>query len=235
VSGQQPAERASRRRGRLLLNYNHRALNYNQVNNPPNALHGGEVGFDKRLWSLERSSATEVSLKLEAADGEEGYPGNLTARVTYSLRGKVLRVEYSATSDAATPVNLTNHAYWNLADGGATPVLDHTIALAADHYIPVDDGSAPTGEVRKVSGAMDLRAAVPVGKGILQADNGMGCVEIPGRPSISARLMADYHRRSTYDGGHFSDRYDHCYCLSDATAEDGLRLVARVSEKTSGR
>ena len=145
------------------------------TNNGPNHLHGGDLGFDKRLWKVVESTSMSLTLEYESADGEEGYPGKLTARVTYSLPDPTtLQMAYTATCDAATPCNLTNHAYWNLKDGGASSVLEHTIELAADFYTPVDDTSIPVGDVRPVAGAMDLRRCVAIGAGIKQADNGMG-------------------------------------------------------------
>ena len=99
----------------------------------------------------------------------------MTARVTYSLpKPTQLKIEYAARADAPTPLNLTNHTYWNLADGGASSVLAHEIELAADFYTPVDDTSIPTGEVRALGGAMDLRRRGRVGQGIAEADQGMG-------------------------------------------------------------
>ena len=145
------------------------------TNNGPNHLHGGDVGFDKKLWKMVEATPTSLSLEYESPDGEEGYPGTMLARVTYSLPSpSTLQMEYTATCDAPTLCNLTNHTYWNLKDGGASPVLDHTIELDADFYTPVDDTSIPLGEVRAVSGAMDLRKRVPIGQSIKDADNGMG-------------------------------------------------------------
>ena len=145
------------------------------------------------------------SFVLFSPDGEEGYPGNLTARVTYSLPSETqLKMEYSAITDAATPVNLTNHTYWNLKDGGVTPVLDHELEIPADFYTPVDDTSIPLGEVRPVSGAMDLRAVATIAShGIRDADQGMG--------------------------------YDHNWCLRPEAESDLLRRVARVHDPESGR
>ena len=175
------------------------------TNNGPNHLHGGNVGFDKRVWTTESVSSTSIRLVLTSAEGDEGYPGSVVASVTYSLPTPMqLAMEYSATTDAPTPINLTNHAYWNLRDGGATPVLDHLIELAADFYTPTDETSIPTGEVRAVSGAMDLREQKSIGShGISAADQGMG--------------------------------YDHNWCLRAPTDGAGLRPVARVYEPTSGR
>jgi len=145
------------------------------TNNGPNALHGGLVGFDKRHWVCQAASDTSVTLALLSEDGEEGYPGNLLAKVTYSLPTEgELRMEYEAVCDKPTVVNLTNHSYWNLQDGGARSVKQHEVQLAARLYTPVDETSIPTGEVRAVGGAMDLTSPTPIGKGLAQADGGMG-------------------------------------------------------------
>lgn len=145
------------------------------TNNAPNHLHGGDVGFDKRLWKAVAASPSSLTLELTSPDGEEGYPGCLTATVTYSLPTPTsLRIEYGATTDAPTVCNLSNHAYFNLRDGGVTPVLAHEIEIAADHYTPVDATSIPLGEVRAVSGAMDLRTRGAIGAMIGSADNGNG-------------------------------------------------------------
>ena len=145
------------------------------TNNGPNHLHGGERGFDKRMWNLVSRSCSMVRFEYVSPDGEESYPGQLSAYVTYSLpTPSQLRIEYFAITDRATPCNLTNHTYWNLADGGATPIVEHEIEMRSDFYTPVDDTSIPTGEVRSVSGAMDLRSRVAIGAGLKDADNGMG-------------------------------------------------------------
>lgn len=141
------------------------------TNNGPNHLHGGTTGFDKRLWDLKLRTQTSLTLELTSADGEEGYPGTLLATVTYSLPSPAsLKIEYSATTDAATPCNLTNHAYYNLAgNGGAASVLEHEIELCSDFFTPVDSTSIPTGEVCPVNGPMDLRARVTIGSGLAAA------------------------------------------------------------------
>lgn len=155
------------------------------TNNDSNHLHGGVKGFDKRVWSLCSRGGKLARFQLESSDGDQGYPGCLTATVTYSLPTPTsLKMEYAAVTDAPTLCNLTNHTYWNLTDGGATSVADHTIELCCDFYTPVDDTSIPTGEVRAVSGAMDLRTRVPIGAGLGAADNGNGydhnfCVSAP--------------------------------------------------------
>lgn len=144
-------------------------------NNGPNHLHGGNTGFDKCIWKCEAQTSRSVTLVLNSPDGDEGYPGNVCAKVTYSLNTETsLRMEYSATTDQPTPVNLTNHAYWNLASGGDTDVLSHEIEIAADFYTPVDDTSIPTGEIRAVAGAMDLRKPGKISRGIKEADQGLG-------------------------------------------------------------
>ena len=161
------------------------------VNNGPNHLHGGIVGFDKKNWQVKVATTTSITLALVSTDGGEGYPGNLEATVTYSLpTPTTLRIEYTASADAVTPCNLTNHSYWNLKDGGASPVFGHEIELAADFYTPVDDTSIPTGEIRAVSGAMDLRGKATISDhGLLQADQGMGydhnwCLGLKGKDGL---------------------------------------------------
>ncbi len=176
------------------------------TNNNGNHLHGGNVGFDKQIWFCEEQGEYHITLALCSPAGSEGYPGTVVARVTYSLPSETqLKIEYSATCDAPTPLNLTNHTYYNLADGGATDVLKHEIEMAADYYTPVDDTSIPTGEVRALSGApaMDLRQRGPFSRAIREADQGKG--------------------------------YDHNYVLRAPSAADGLRPVARVWEPSSGR
>ncbi|MDF9834326.1 aldose 1-epimerase [Ereboglobus sp. PH5-5] len=122
----------------------------------PCALHGGKAGFDKVLWDaspvIEKDTAG-LQLRYVSKDGEEGYPGNLDVTVTYWLTDKnELRIEYAATTDKATPVNLTNHSYFNLRGEGVGTILNHMLTLNASHYTPVDKGLIPTGQVAPVAG-----------------------------------------------------------------------------------
>ncbi|MFC4057648.1 aldose epimerase family protein [Planomonospora corallina] len=122
------------------------------LNNNGHSLHGGLAGFDKRVWRAEPDGERAVRLTYVSEDGEEGYPGTLTASVTYTLTDRdELRIDYRATTDAPTVLNLTNHSYFNLAGGG--DVLGHVVTLEADHYLPVDEGKIPLpGEPAPVAG-----------------------------------------------------------------------------------
>lgn len=120
------------------------------ANNGPNCLHGGTEGFDSRVWTIAAQSELSVTLTLTSPDGDQGFPGTLTASVTYTLDGDALRIDYAAESDAPTVVNLTNHSYFNLKGEG--DVLDHVIRMDAAHYLPVDDDKIPTGELAPVKG-----------------------------------------------------------------------------------
>ncbi|MCX2724152.1 aldose epimerase family protein [Roseibium salinum] len=114
-----------------------------------NHLHGGSQGFSTRVWEIEQSDKASVLLKLISEDGDMGYPGRVEALVRYSLTGSgALRVKYTATTDKTTPVNMTQHSYFNL--GGGSTILDHTLEIAAETYLPVDELLIPTGEIRKV-------------------------------------------------------------------------------------
>jgi aldose 1-epimerase len=182
------------------------------TNNGANHLHGGKVGFDKVVWSakpLQDNSSVGVVFAYESPDGEEGYPGTLSAKVTYSLTDdNELKMKYDATTDKPTILNLANHAYWNLAGAGSGDVLDHVIMLNSDRYLPVDAGLIPTGELKAVENTpMDFTRPKTIGSRLK---------EVKGEDP---------------QGG-----YDHCYVLR-RTGDDKGRLVlaAKVSEPTSGR
>ncbi len=173
------------------------------------SLHGGEVGFDKRIWQA-REVESGVELAYTSPDGEEGYPGKLDVSVRYSLsEGNALRIDYAAVTDAPTVLNLTNHSYFNLMGEGEGTIYDHILTLNADHYTPTDARQIPTGEIAPVEGRpFDFRAPKAIGSGQRSAD-----------PQI---LMAK--------------GYDHNFVLNrDGLAEGELGLAARVYEPRSGR
>ncbi len=180
-------------------------------NDGPNHLHGGLKGFDRVVWQaepFEEPGRVGVVLTYTSPDGEEGYPGTLRAKVTYTLTDDdELIVDYEATTDKATPVNLTQHTYFNLAGHGSGDVLDHELTIHADHYLPVDSTLIPTGERRPVAGTpFDFRRPTPIG----------------------ARIEADDPQLHWGPGG-----YDHTFVLN--RTGDGLEPAARVYEPTSGR
>ena len=183
------------------------------VNNGANALHGGTTGFDKRNWTVGEvvsGPVARVAMTLVSTDGDQGYPGKLTATAIYTLNdANELGVEYRATTDAPTVVNLSNHAYWNLGgEGSATGVMGHRLTIPADRYSPTDAGAIPTGEFRPVAGTVfDFRKPVAIG----------------------ARVR---------DGGdeqiRFGKGYDHNWIIARDVAP-APRLVARVEDPASGR
>ena len=145
-------------------------------NNDINHLHGGSIGFDRVAWDGEPvkvGGADGVRLRYTSPDGEEGYPGTLSAQVVYTLSDdNKLTIDYEATTDKATPVNLTNHAFWNLAGAGGT-ILDHELTLHAGAYLPVDDTLIPTGKLRPVAGTpMDFTTPHRVGERIARVPGG---------------------------------------------------------------
>jgi galactose mutarotase-like enzyme len=132
-----------------------------------NSLHGGPDGFDVRLWDVESHDADELVLSLVSPDGDQGFPGEVTARVSYEIDGNVVRVTMQATTDAPTVVNLTNHAYLNLDGEGAGTIDDHELLVEADEFTPVDDTGIPIGDHAPVGGTpFDFRTARPIGPAI---------------------------------------------------------------------
>lgn len=140
------------------------------TNNGENHLHGGQIGFNKRMWKSERvlvedGQSVGVRFSLISEDGDEGYPGKLEVSVEYVLNNdNELTIEFTATTDKPTHVNLTNHNYWNLCGAGSGQITDHVLKLEADQYVPVDAGSIPTGELAAVEGTpFDFRSAAKIG------------------------------------------------------------------------
>lgn len=137
-------------------------------NEPPHALHGGpDRGLSKVLWELVDATDNEVDLVYTSPDGEEGYPGRLEVTARYQLRGAALEVRYRAVTDAATPVNLTNHAYWNLGGAGHGTILDHELEIPASRFTPTDDELIPTGDLAPViDTALDFQHPRRIGQRI---------------------------------------------------------------------
>jgi aldose 1-epimerase len=145
-------------------------------NNGENHLHGGLKGFDKVVWAAEpfkEANGVGVKFIYLSKDGEEGYPGNLNVAVVYVLTNDdELRIDYEATTDKPTVVNLTHHSYWNFS-GGARDILGHELMLAADRFTPVDDGLIPTGEIASVAGTpMDFTEPTLIGARIAEVKGG---------------------------------------------------------------
>jgi aldose 1-epimerase len=181
------------------------------INNPPNSLHGGVKGFDKVVWHAEpfkSDSGVGVVLTHTSPDGDEGFPGTLNAKVTYTLNdSNEIVIHYEATTDKATPVNLTNHTYWNLAGDGKRDILGHVLAIPASAIIPVDSTLIPTGEMMKVAGTpFDFREPTPIG----------------------ARIDSN-HIQLKYGRG-----YDHTWVI-DRADQTGLVRAAHLQEPTTGR
>jgi aldose 1-epimerase len=181
------------------------------TNDQPNHLHGGKKGFDKVVWQAAEfttDSAAGLKLTYASRDGEEGYPGNLQVQVTYTWGpGNTLNIDYQATTDQPTVVNLTNHAYFNLSGQLGSSILDHQLQVNAARFLPVDATLIPTGELKPVAGTpFDFTQPRPIGQAIGQTDN----------------------EQIKRGGG-----YDHCWVLDGAA--NTLRLVATAHEPTSGR
>lgn len=145
------------------------------VNNGPNSLHGGNIGFSRKNWTIERTERTadavSVTMMLESRDGDEGYPGNLTVWVTYTLRGMSLEIDYKATCDADTVLNLTNHTYFNFREPIMADILSHIVTIPAQRYLELDADCCPTGKVCDVAGTpFDLREPQAIGSRIFADD-----------------------------------------------------------------
>jgi aldose 1-epimerase len=194
-------------KGRFTLN----GVEYKlAVNNGANHLHGGITGFDKAVWKARDVSTAEVAaleLSYVSKDGEEGYPGNLSVTVTYSLSdANELKIDYLAATDKDTVLNLTNHSYFNLAGQGQGDILGHEVTINADRFLPVDAGLIPTGELKPVQGTpFDFTQPAVIGARVNQEDEQL--------------------KRG--------NGYDHCYVLNSSTGV--LALAARVREPGSGR
>ena len=181
------------------------------VNNGPNALHGGPTGFHTKVWEANQITQNKIEFTYLSKDGEEGYPGNLNVKLTYSLddNSNALHIDYEATTDQTTLVNLTSHGFFNLA-GIGTPtccVENNEVMINADYYLPIDEVSIPTGEIVKVANTpMDFRKACTIGKDI----------------------------NKEFEQLKFGAGYDHCYVLNKKEANE-LSLAASCLEPRSGR
>jgi aldose 1-epimerase len=179
-----------------------------ETNAGPNALHGGRKGFDKVVWRAAGGVGESLALSYLSPDGEDGYPGNLAVEVIFSLgAANELSIDYAATTDKPTIVNLTNHSYFNLAGEGSGDILGHVVAIEADHFTPTDGTQVPTGDIRVVRGTpFDFTRPTPIGERIRSADEQL----------VIAR------------------GYDHNWVLRPP-AGGGLRPAARALEQNSGR
>jgi len=180
-------------------------------NNGENTLHGGNKGFNKAVWTPKEIPAKDgqaLELTYQSKDGEEGFPGNLQVRVVYTLTdSNALRIDYSATTDKNTVINLTNHSYFNLAGPGSGDILGHVLTIEADKFTPVDSGLIPTGELREVAGTpFDFRKPTLIG----------------------TRINSD-DEQIKLGGG-----YDHNFVLRRKMAAQ-ISLAARVMEPKTGR
>ena len=174
-------------------------------NNGDNSLHGGTVGFDQLVWSA-REVAEGVEMTLVSKDGDQGFPGTLTAHVRYSLHHNALRIDYSITTDKATVVNLTNHAYFNLGGIGSGTILNEEMMIAADKYTPVDAGLIPTGVLATVDGTpFEFR-----------------------KPTVIGARIHDNNEQLKLAGG-----YDHNWVLRGSNGE--IKTAAKVYDPATGR
>jgi aldose 1-epimerase len=195
------------REGRFLLDGTPRQVTCNEGRNH---LHGGARGFDQHVWGTRSDPGRdEVTFTLVSPDGEEGYPGTLTTRVTYRLTGRTLDIGIEATTDRTTVVNIVHHSYFNLGGADSGSVLEHLLQLNSSFYIPVDDELLPTGEVLAVGGTpFDFRRPTPIGTHVHEVQH-----------SGAGRVATD------------GAGYDHNWVL-DGT---GMREAAVVEDPRSGR
>lgn len=181
------------------------------ANDGPNSLHGGLKGFDKVAWTAKDLGGSHPSLELTyvSADGEEGYPGKLTAHVVYTLAdNNELKIDYTATTNKDTVLNLTNHSYFNLSGEGSGDILKTSMMINASHYTPVDGHLIPTGEIASVEGTpLDFRKSTPIGE----------------------RINADFEQLKLAKG------YDHDFVLDRPAGSHGLVVAARAVDHESGR
>ncbi len=175
------------------------------TNDHGNALHGGTLGFDRKVWSAQKT-ADGVELTLVSPDGDMGFPGQLTAHVRYTLEAKSLKIAYSATTTKPTVLNLTNHSYFNLSGEGNGDVLHDQVMIAADRFTPVNATLIPTGQLAPVAGTpLDFR-----------------------QPAAMGARINDPNEQIKLGGG-----YDHNFVLNGAGG--GLHLAAKIVDPTSGR
>ena len=189
------------------------------ANNDGNSLHGGLKGFDKRVWKasdINTDSISSIKFSYDSKDMEEGYPGNLRTEVVYTLtKDNALKIEYSATTDKPTPVNLTNHCYFNLSAGTDSTILDHELMLRAQQYTPVNSKLIPTGKIDTVKGnEMDFTSAKKIGKDIAQVAGGYDHNWVFQKPENRFDMVASlYHEPS----GRFMEVY---------TTEPGIQFYS---------
>lgn len=179
-------------------------------NNGDNHLHGGTKGFESVVWNVEDHSSNTISFSRVSPDMEEGYPGNLEVQVKYTLNdANELRIDYRATTDKPTVINLTNHSFFNLKGEGEGDIIDHVVTINADRYTPVDEGLIPVGTIETVANTpFDFRSPKPIGRDI----------------------EADFDQLKIGRG------YDHNYVINETPKNAaGLKFAAKVVEPKSGR